>query len=537
MKKGISLVALVITIVVLVILTGTIILSTMNNDIFDNTQNQVNDNNKNQVIDNIKIKIQTEKMNKEMYGIYTLTMNEIIPILNEYGNFNSSTLKLETEKAGQIYLYEIMSIPLKEYAQIKHENDMLTITPQSVLSNNGYIIEYSINSGNTWNQYVGQVSTQGETGIQIRLLNNSQELVSDILKITGGVIGELDNTSPIIQIQPNGVLLAKNTQVTITVTDNERLASTNNYEYYLSTSKDAETGGSWITYTNGTAFAIGTNLTGTYYLHIKEVFDNEGNTSGNVVSQSYTFDNTIPYSFTPTIGEVTENSIEINASTSDNNGQAVTYYYSIDNGATWLPSGGTSATTYTFTNLTEGTTYNGIKVKVVDTVGNERISENITVSTIISKKYLYANGNQYNSITGGWTNGVSISIWGNGYSNSLTKIAPGISTNKMSLNLVGQSYFKYTDINTVNKIDLTNYTTLNCIYDTTATLYYPNMFVTSNLNFSTIDPGIATVPVKVLKLEQEIGSSYKATIDITDVNGEYYIGFVSNIGYYQDPAR
>ena len=83
-------------------------------------------------------------------------------------------------------------------------------------------------------------------------------------------------------------------QVTITVTDNNELANNNTYEYYLSTSKEDTIGGNWTTYRSGKAFTIGTNLTGNYYLHVKPVYDKAGNTSGNVVSEAYYFDNEKP---------------------------------------------------------------------------------------------------------------------------------------------------------------------------------------------------------------------------------------------------
>ena len=372
MKKGISLVALVITIVVLVILTATILNTTKWNN---NDTQVINQYGKKAIIEDINIKIKKAKLKNEIQGISKITMEEIIPIIQEHGTFNNNILKLTTTRGIEIWLYEIIPIPLEEYATITYENNILTV--QTELINNGYRIQYTTDAGNSWSLYNNPVTVSEESGIQIRLINEQGQVVSNIFKITGA-----DSEKPMIEILPNGIELAKDVDVTITVTDSSGLATNNIYEYYLSTSNTTQIGGEWITYTNATTFKIGTGLTGTYYLHVKEVYDKAGNVSENVVSQSYTFDNTIPYSFTPTIGTVTENSIQINANTSDNNGQAVTYYYSIDNGATWLPSGGTSATTYTFTNLTEGTTYNGIKVKAVDTVGNERISENLSISTI-----------------------------------------------------------------------------------------------------------------------------------------------------------
>ena len=53
-----------------------------------------------------------------------------------------------------------------------------------------------------------------------------------------------------------------------------QLSSSNNYQYCLSTSSSSLSGCSWKSYTNGSNFTLGTNLTGTYYLIFKRVSDN-----------------------------------------------------------------------------------------------------------------------------------------------------------------------------------------------------------------------------------------------------------------------
>src|SRR5699024_2319577 len=74
-------------------------------------------------------------------------------------------------------------------------------------------------------------------------------------------------------------------------------------QYYLSTSSTALSGGSWTNYTPGSAITIGSGKTGTFYLFIKTVKDNAGNTSsGNQTISgtsyhrfgSYVLDNTAP---------------------------------------------------------------------------------------------------------------------------------------------------------------------------------------------------------------------------------------------------
>ena len=57
------------------------------------------------------------------------------------------------------------------------------------------------------------------------------------------------------------------------------ISNSNSYQYYLSTSSTELSGGEWTNYTSGTAFTIGEGRTGTYYLFVKRIRDNVGNTS------------------------------------------------------------------------------------------------------------------------------------------------------------------------------------------------------------------------------------------------------------------
>ena len=56
------------------------------------------------------------------------------------------------------------------------------------------------------------------------------------------------------------------------------------------------------------------------------------------------------------------------------------YYYSKDNGTSWEPTEGTTNTTYTFSGLTEDTPYQ-IKMKAVDQAGNEAATETVNTET------------------------------------------------------------------------------------------------------------------------------------------------------------
>ena len=231
MKKGISLVALVITIVVLIILTGTIILSTMNNNIFDNTNSTVNEYNKKVIIEDINMKIREKRIKNEIQGIYTITMEEIIPIIQEHGTFNNNIIKLTTTKGIEIWLYEIMPIPLEEYATITYENNILTV--QTQLTSNGYILKYTIDAGTNWNTYNQAVTITEESGIMVRLTNEQGQVVSNTIKVTTGGNEVIDNTRPTCTITADTTSVLEGGTVTYTITFSEAVSGLTKEEIIL----------------------------------------------------------------------------------------------------------------------------------------------------------------------------------------------------------------------------------------------------------------------------------------------------------------
>ena len=139
--------------------------------------------------------------------------------------------------------------------------------------------------------------------ISFRAVDNNNVL-SAISKIT--IRKEV--TAPTITVSPSSATACKSKSVTITVADTggSALSSSNSYQYYLSSSSTALSGGIWTTYKSGTAFTIGTGITGTRYLYVKRVSDKAGNVStangtattvSSVTYQrfgSYVFDNSAP---------------------------------------------------------------------------------------------------------------------------------------------------------------------------------------------------------------------------------------------------
>jgi len=171
-----------------------------------------------------------------------------------------------------------------------------------------------ISSGGTFT-----LSTEGTYNIKCYTYDN----VGNVSSVATKTI-KIDKTAPTITVSPSSATVCKSKSVTITAADTgtSTLNSGNSYQYYLSTSSSALTGGSWTNYTSGSSFTIGNGLTGTYYLYVRQISDVVGNistTNGTLTTISgtayhrfgtYVFDNSAPNA--PTI-EVTSGTVGDNS--------------------------------------------------------------------------------------------------------------------------------------------------------------------------------------------------------------------------------
>ncbi len=139
--------------------------------------------------------------------------------------------------------------------------------------------------------------------LEIAAIDGAGNYVSKIIQ-AADIVEDKDIIPPVIVATGMNEVATKNKDIKITVTDSggSGLRSDNVYEYQLSTSNTAIPASTWVRYTNNNSFNIGTSLTGTYYLWVREVKDNANNVSvkeGNKLSQchvfgKYEFDNTPP---------------------------------------------------------------------------------------------------------------------------------------------------------------------------------------------------------------------------------------------------
>lgn len=141
-----------------------------------------------------------------------------------------------------------------------------------------------------------------------------------------------DIDKPTITVNPTNVNAVREANVAITVGDTggSGLDSTNSYQYQISTSNTAVPTGTWLNYTSGAENTIGTGLTGTYYLWVKEIKDvvtNISQESGTKVSNyhvfgKYVFDNKAPTITFGTDGSTTYKKSQSTTVTATDNGEA-----------------------------------------------------------------------------------------------------------------------------------------------------------------------------------------------------------------------
>ena len=227
-----------------------------------------------------------------------------------------------------------------------------------------------------------------------------------------------DNSAPVITITPNSTNgYTKTTSATITVSDSggSDLNSGNSYQYYLSTSSTSQDGGSWENYSSGNSFPIGTGLSGTYYIHVKSISDNAGNSSGAKVSGAFKFDNIAP---TISISQTSSNSeVTIKATLKDNESGVNAWQISTDSNLTANSSGWTNITTTSSIDVSKKVSVSGTYyVYAKDQVGNLS-KQSIRIVTPTRWKFAYKGSSEpwtapetgyYNVTLNGAAGGISV---------------------------------------------------------------------------------------------------------------------------------
>ena len=184
----------------------------------------------------------------------------------------------------------------------KNQNIIITLSdePAGLTSNQGVCYLSTSSEQNTKTKQYNY--TSGET-INIGGELNGRyyiwiDSVSDKLgNATGEIlIGELvfDNEAPVVKVTPISSGVCKNTDITITLSDELSGLSSNDGICYLSTSSTTNTKTKQYNYISGQSINIGNNMTGTYYLWVGDVLDKAENVNREHYVGSYIFDNTAP---------------------------------------------------------------------------------------------------------------------------------------------------------------------------------------------------------------------------------------------------
>ena len=494
-KRGITLLALVITVIILVILAGVGISAINSGNIFENATNVVEQSK----IASKKEEIELVIISKMNASIREITIDKIIEALEkkgiiDEGNSNEETGQVKTNPDG--YIYEIKEktngdwevkyvgkgnldttkIKLTTELSTTGITDKVTITVTAKASAGMKSIKMPDGSIKT---YIGkkevsetyEVTQNGE--YTFTATNNKGETENKTVTIDNILDGTIQ-----ISATPSEV-----TNKSVTVTIEWPSGSENAIKEICSNGENKYT----------TVSGVRTTLTLNNNCIVKARIRNSIAEIKTATLNVSNIDRLAPNTFNPT-ATTTSNSITIIGSTTDQpatekygSSGIAEYYFSKDNGASWQTNTNKLKTSYTYTGLTQGTNYT-IRMKAVDKVGNETITESITATTIT----IASLGDiQISPSTTEWTNqDVTVTvIW----PTDTTGLAKKISTNG------GSTWSNYT-----GPVAVANNCTVKAkLVDTTS-----QEGKTATLDITKIDKNAPTVSAKQSSLTIKQGDSY-----------------------------
>ena len=398
-EKGITLIALVITIIVLLILSGITIQSITHTGIFDNAKQAELQNKRAQIIEYLKLKLINEQTNNPFGSaeeIITATRNNVIENIEDLKKIGKEVTVEETstEEDGEnvdIYFYVIVDKdvykvelddvtfigelgkfpPVIKLKSISNTTNTITVEV-TTKRNQGGILEYYIKSEDE-EEYKLIKTTTEEKYTYEGLTQNKKYSIKVI------AVAENKKTAEVIAEQTTGKIVdlteanAKFTYSTNdwTNTDVKATASTDITGYTIQTSLD---GKNW----NSTASQTLT-ANGNVYARLWDGINAGGMLTGTVTN----IDKLKPNTFTPTttssINSITVTSSTTDqAKTTDNGSSGISgYRFSKDGGTTWTEY--QTSGTYKFNDMLKdinGSTYN-IVVQAIDK------AKNVTTSTVV----------------------------------------------------------------------------------------------------------------------------------------------------------
>ena len=398
-NKGITLIALVITIIVLLILAGITIQSITHTGILKNAKQAQLENKRGQISEYLKLKLINEQTNNPFGSaeeIITATRNNVIENIDDLKKIGKEVTieETSTEEDGEnvdIYFYvivdkDVYKVELNDVTFIGEQGEFFPVIKLKSISNTtntitvevttkrnqGGKLEYYIKSEDkeeyklikttTEEKYTYEELEQGKKyNIKVIAVAENKKTVELIVEQTTGKIGDLTEANAKFTYSPS---TWTNGNVIATV-------STDVTGFIIQTSKDGNT---WSNTTSQTM-----SVNGPVYARLWDGTNAGGMLAGNVTK----IDKEAPKSFTPTTSSTT-NSITVVANTTDQtktptNGESGMegYRFSKDEGKTWTEW--QTNGTYKFNDMLKdinGSTYN-IVVQAKDK------AQNITTSTIV----------------------------------------------------------------------------------------------------------------------------------------------------------
>lgn len=181
-----------------------------------------------------------------------------------------------------------------EYNSGEWTNQTVTIHVEA--TDNGGIDHYEIFKDGEWKEL--EPNPDGTLDI-VCDEDISQEIIIKAVDPSGNESNEekitvnVDKQKPTIALEKETEEIIKEQEITINVTEEgSGVSQDSKYEWQIGPSKDEVPTGQWNTYEPGKSQTVGTGLTGTYYIWIREIKDNAGNASeeqGTKVEEYHVF--------------------------------------------------------------------------------------------------------------------------------------------------------------------------------------------------------------------------------------------------------
>ena len=285
----------------------------------------------------------------------------------------NKTVKMKASISDKCYLYfDKYDIPIINTVTASDTNyNSVTLTVNATSSTSTIAkYYYSKDDGNSYTESTNNTYTF--SGLTANTTYDFKVYVEDANGITSKEYAISIDTSAYINPTISRVTTAniKYNSVTLNVTAS---AGTNNITRYYYSSNN---GTSWVNSTSA-SYTFNNLTASTRYNFKVYAVDSEGHQSNQYSVSATTSAYVNPSISRVTTSNISATSITLNVTATAGSNSISRYYYSSNNGSTWVNS---TSSSYTFNNLTAGRSYT-FKVYVVDSANHKSSQYTITAST------------------------------------------------------------------------------------------------------------------------------------------------------------